>query len=130
MEATASIAPAVLGLKPAFFIAGIVTTPVDITLETAEPEIEPMKAEAITAIFAVAPRFSPASARAASVSTPAPPVITSSRPKTMNSTTTKAATCRAEPSVAAESTPMKRTMSSAGIGRPCSLPGTRSENSA
>ena len=89
-----------------------------------------MNAEAITAILAVAPRRSPASTRAASVSTPAPPVTTKRRPKMMNMMTTNAATCSAEPSVAALSTPMKRTISSKAIGLPCNWPGTRSENSA
>ena len=49
VEAAASTPPANCGLKPAFFIRGMVITPVDAVLATAEPEIVPVSPLAMTA---------------------------------------------------------------------------------
>ena len=46
VEAQASVAAAVWGEKPVFFIVGIETAPVDSTFEITEPDIEPMRPEA------------------------------------------------------------------------------------
>ena len=55
-DATASMAPAYSGLKPVFFMRGIVTIPVDIILPTVDPEIVPNALDATTATFAGPPR--------------------------------------------------------------------------
>ena len=58
----------------------MVMTPVDATLETALPEIEPNMAEAVTAILADPPRLRPISAAAISVKKSEPPDSSSNRP--------------------------------------------------
>lgn len=63
-------------------------TPVDATLETALPEMEPNMAEAKTAIFADPPRNLPMRAEASSVNHSDAPVVRKSRPMKMNRTTT------------------------------------------
>ena len=55
MEAAGSMAPATCGLKPAFFISGMVKAPVETVLAMADPETEPKKPEAITATLAGPP---------------------------------------------------------------------------
>src|SRR3546814_17682686 len=62
VEAMASMAPASWGRKPVRFMRGIVKEPVVTTLATDEPEIEPNRAEVITAILAGPPRQRPATA--------------------------------------------------------------------
>jgi hypothetical protein len=54
--ATASIAAALCAGYPSRLIIGMVTTPVPTTFATAEPEIEPNRPEASTAIFIDPPR--------------------------------------------------------------------------
>ena len=49
VEAATSTAPAAWGLKPTFFINGIVMAPVVTVLAIEEPEMDPMAAEATTA---------------------------------------------------------------------------------
>ena len=88
VEATASKAAAFLLSKPACFMSGMVTTPVETTLDTALPEMEPNSAEATTAIFAEPPRVRPISAAARSVNHSEPPERYRSCPISMNSTTT------------------------------------------
>ena len=60
VEADASTPAANLALKPFAFINGIVITPVDAVLATAEPEMVPVSAEDITATNAAPPRNLPA----------------------------------------------------------------------
>ena len=73
VDATASMAPATLREYPPSRMRGIVITPVDATLDTALPEIEPKRPDATTAIFADPPRECPISAAAKSVKYSDPP---------------------------------------------------------
>ncbi len=59
----------------------MVITPVVATLDTAEPDIEPNKAEPTTAIFAEPPRERPVAAIAKSVKKAPPPAANKRRPK-------------------------------------------------
>ena len=59
-EALASTAPAKRGLKPTFFISGIVITPVVTVLAMAEPEIMPNRPEETTLTLAGPPEKRPA----------------------------------------------------------------------
>ncbi len=77
VEALASMAPASTSEYPDFFIMGMVTTPVVVTLEMALPEIEPNNAEATTATLAEPPRRRPMVAEAISVKNSPPPVLNS-----------------------------------------------------
>ena len=63
-------------------------TPVVATLETALPEIEPNRLEAVTAIFACPPRNRPTRIIEASVKKSDPPATSRIWPKKMNVTTT------------------------------------------
>ena len=73
MEAAGSIPPATWGLKPAFFIIGIVKAPVDTVLAMAEPEMVPVRPEAMTATRPGPPMTRPAKARAMAITkSPAP----------------------------------------------------------
>ena len=73
VEATASMAPATGREYPPLRISGMVRTPVDATLETALPEMEPNKPEATTAILAEPPRVPPMAADDISVMNVDPP---------------------------------------------------------
>ncbi len=59
-EALASTAPAKRGLKPTFFISGIVITPVVTVLAIAEPEIMPKRPDETTLTLAGPPAKRPA----------------------------------------------------------------------
>ena len=59
VEATASMAPARLRLKPRRFIRGMVSTPVLVTLATVLPFTMPMKALPNTATMPAPPRMRP-----------------------------------------------------------------------
>ena len=73
VDATDSKEPASSGEYPAFFISGIVYTPVPATLATAEPETIPISPEHITAAFAGPPVSLLESLRPRSKSTLPPP---------------------------------------------------------
>ena len=64
VEDAASTPPAKVGLNPAFFISGMVITPVEAVLATAEPEIVPVRPDAMTATMPGPPTSLPATARA------------------------------------------------------------------
>ena len=81
VEATASIAAATGAEYPERRINGIVITPVDTTLETALPDMEPKKPDAITAILAEPPRVRPIRAAAISVKKSDPPARKRTWPK-------------------------------------------------
>src|SRR3546814_10134552 len=83
VEAMASMAPASWGRKPVRFMSGIVKEPVVTTLATDEPEIEPNKAEVITAILAGPPRQRPAAAVPRFMKKPPAPDRTRKAPKIM-----------------------------------------------
>ena len=62
VEAAASTPPAKGALNPARFIRGMVMTPVEAVLATAEPEIVPVRPEAMTATMPGPPVMRPATA--------------------------------------------------------------------
>src|SRR5699024_11067958 len=62
VEATASTAPACLGLKPTFFIKGIVKVPVVATLATGDPDNIPINPLETTAVLAGPPLYFPVKA--------------------------------------------------------------------
>ena len=64
VEAAASTPAANLGSNPAFFMSGMVITPVEAVLATAEPEIVPVRPEAKTATSPGPPTVFPATALA------------------------------------------------------------------
>ena len=73
VDAAASTPPANLGEKPARFIRGIVITPVDAVFATAEPEMVPVRPDAMTATIPGPPTNRPATARAMLITnSPAP----------------------------------------------------------
>ncbi len=84
MEAAGSMAPATWGLKPAFFIRGMVKAPVETVLAMAEPETEPKKPEAITATLAGPPTLRPARAMGRSRKKREQPEALRKEPKKMN----------------------------------------------
>ena len=104
-EATASMAPATCGLKPVRFIIGMVMMPVDVTLATTLPEIDPKKPEASTAIFAAPPRCRPVSDFARSVKNSPPPVTNSNCPISMKAMTMVPTTASGVPNRAVLSRP-------------------------
>ena len=67
IEAAGSIPPATWGLKPAFFIIGMVKAPVDTVLAMAEPDIDPNSPLAITETLAGPPILWPTAARGKSI---------------------------------------------------------------
>src|SRR5699024_528537 len=84
VEAVDSTAPAKVRLYPSFFIIGMVNTPVETTLATADPLIEPINPEARVATFAGPPRVWPAMARATSLKSGLLPHSANIAPKRMN----------------------------------------------
>ncbi len=72
-------------------------TPVEATLATADPEIEPKKPEATTAILAEPPRDRPIIAAATSVNHSDAPVCRSNCPIQMKRTTVKTIILRGRP---------------------------------
>src|SRR3546814_12195564 len=87
VEAMALMAPASWGRKPVRFMSGIVKEPVVTTLATDEPEIEPNKAEVITAILAGPPRQRPATAVPRFMKKPPAPDRSRKAPKIMKGKT-------------------------------------------
>jgi len=73
VEAEASTPAAKRGGKPASFISGMVTDPVDTVLATVDPEIVPVSPEAKTATRPGPPASRPTAARARSTITALPP---------------------------------------------------------
>ena len=67
VEAVASVAAAICGLKPAFFMIGMVKEPEATVLATEEPEIIPCSPEAATAALAGPPVNRPAARKARSL---------------------------------------------------------------
>ena len=84
VEAAASTPPANCGRKPLDFINGIVMTPVDAVLATAEPEIVPVKAEERTATKAAPPLIRPATILEISITKLLAPDTTRKPPKIIN----------------------------------------------
>ncbi len=84
VEADASTPAANLALNPFAFINGIVMTPVDAVLATAEPEIVPVNAEDITATNAAPPRSLPAILLDISMTKSEAPDTTRKAPKIIN----------------------------------------------
>src|SRR3546814_8527006 len=87
VEAMASSPPASWGRKPVRFRRGIVKEPVVTTLATDEPEIEPNRAEVITAILAGPPRQRPATAVPRFMKKPPAPERSRKAPKIMKGKT-------------------------------------------
>src|SRR5688500_20034397 len=92
VEATASMAAAASGLKPVFFIIGMVNQPSTMTLATAEPEIVPNRLEETTATLPGPPRAPPAIALAKFMKNWPAPDFSRNVPETMNRMTQVAAT--------------------------------------
>jgi hypothetical protein len=86
VEDAASTAPANSGLKPVFFIMGMVTEPVVTVLPTDEPLTMPHKALEMTATLAGPPLDQPARRFASEMKKLAMPVRSRKAPKMMNST--------------------------------------------
>ena len=84
MEADGSMAPATCGLKPAFFIRGMVKAPVETVLAMADPDTEPKNPEASTATLAGPPTVLPASAMGRSRKKRLAPENFRKEPKKMN----------------------------------------------
>ncbi len=84
VEAAASTPAENLAGKPARFIKGMVTTPVEAVLATAEPEIVPISPEAITATRPGPPTIFPATARAKSITKSPAPDRSKKAPNRMN----------------------------------------------
>jgi len=84
MEAAGSIAPAIWGLNPAFFIMGMVNAPVETVLAIALPEMEPKKPLAITATLAGPPTLCPTAARGKSMKNFWAPDFSKKAPKRTN----------------------------------------------
>ncbi len=64
VEQATSTAPAFSGLKPTFFISGMVKVPVVTTLAIDDPETSPVSPEETTAALAGPPRICPRAAKA------------------------------------------------------------------
>ena len=84
VDAAASTPAANLGLNPARFIRGIVMTPVDAVLATAEPEIVPVRPEAKTATRPGPPTKRPATDRARLITKSPAPDFSKKAPKRIN----------------------------------------------
>ena len=125
VEATASIAAALCAGYPLRLIMGMVTTPVDITLATALPEMEPKIADAITAIFMAPPRKPPISMSDTSVKNLAPPTRLSVTPNKTKAITTVHAICSGMPRMPFASKDKYDAILSHGWARPAKRPGMR-----
>lgn len=84
MELDASTAPAKRPGNPARFIMGMVMTPVEAVLATADPEMVPVRPEASTATSPGPPTNRPAAARDRSMMYSPAPERTRNAPKIMN----------------------------------------------
>ena len=87
VEAIASTAPANSGVKPTFFISGMVKAPVVATLAAELPLMVPIRPLEITATLAGPPALDPAIWLAASVKNSATPLEAKNAPNTMNKNT-------------------------------------------
>ncbi len=85
MEAAGSMAPATWGLKPAFFIIGIVKAPVETVLAMALPEIDPNSPLAMTATLAGPPILCPTAASGKSMKKRWAPLFSRKAPNSTNS---------------------------------------------
>ena len=85
VEADASTPAANWGLKPLDVISGMVITPVEAVLATAEPEIVPVSADETTATSAAPPRKRPAMTFDISITKSEAPDTTRNAPKIINS---------------------------------------------
>jgi len=83
VEAAASTPPANFGWNPARFISGMVITPVEAVLATAEPEIVPVSPEAMIATMPGPPTIFPAMARARLITNSPAPDRSRKAPKMM-----------------------------------------------
>ena len=88
VDAAASIAPAVAGLKPRRMIIGMVKAPVPTTLATTLPDMLPNRAEETMAACPTPPRVRPVRAKAILISALLAPVPSSITPKTTKISTT------------------------------------------
>jgi hypothetical protein len=80
VEDTASIPPAIAGLTPCRFIAGIVNAPDVTTLDVALPEIVPNRAEEMTVALIAVPLPLPASLLARISRAVVPPATSKAAP--------------------------------------------------
>jgi hypothetical protein len=99
VEAEASTPAANLAGKPARFISGMVMTPVETVLATAEPEIVPVSAEPSTATKPGPPTSRPATARARSMTKAPAPERTRKAPNSTNMKTKVALIRAIEPNM-------------------------------
>ena len=95
--AEASTAPAISGLKPVFFISGMVSVPVETVLAMAEPEIEPISADAKTETLAGPPVARPATPKAKSMKNCPTPERFKNAPKKIKMMTKLTKTCAIVP---------------------------------
>jgi hypothetical protein len=100
VEEMASIAPATQGRNPVRFIMGMVKLPVDTTLATEEPEIDPKRAEVTTAILAGPPLHLPVKAFPSSIKNPPAPLRSKKAPNTMKGKTKVAKVAVTTPNIA------------------------------
>ena len=84
VDAAASTPPANLALKPAFFINGIVITPVEAVFATAEPEIIPVNADENMATNPGPPVILSATQRDSSMMKSPPPERSRNAPNKIN----------------------------------------------
>ena len=84
VEAAASTPPAKRPRKPLDFMSGMVITPVEAVLATADPLMVPVKADDKTATKADPPRILPATTFETSITKSLAPEITRNPPKIMN----------------------------------------------
>src|SRR3546814_14334774 len=102
VEAQASTPPAKAGLKPTFFIAGMVMQPVVSTFETTLSLIEPNRPDEKIATLAGPPRTLPSSAKAKLMKQATATVYFIAPPKIRNQTTSVAKPrngCTSTPSI-------------------------------
>lgn len=98
-EAVTSMAAATWGLKPSFFIMGMVMEPVVTTLEMELPETVPIKALLTTEVLAGPPSYWPNKPLQKSIITLAAPVPCRQAPKRMNMNKYVEATERPSPKI-------------------------------
>ena len=123
VDAMASMPPAWWGLKPIFFIIGMVNAPDATTLATDEPEMEPKSAELIVAILAGPPRHLPVSAVARSMKKVPAPLRSRNAPNIMNGKTKVAKVAVTTPNMASWVENVNSMMRSTGRPEWLSFPG-------
>src|SRR3990167_8379532 len=129
VEAQASMAPAMAGLKPVFFMAGIVLVPVVSTLEITLPLMEPSNPEEKMATFAAPPRYVPHSAKARLMKNAPAPLYWSAVPKTRKPITSSAKARIGMPSTLSREKMWNDAASSRLTDGACSGAGISTENS-